>query len=116
MARPALQFKNVASLVLALATSVFAGIASRRFDSQGKSWLLPAGLGAFTFLCQLGLIFVESKEEEELSLTRKGRMASERQFLDENEQLSKLIQSEIQAGNLESAEKWAAYRRDHYGK
>ncbi len=116
MAKVTLQVKSIASLIIATAASISWGIAGRRFDGHTQSWPTPAVIGTMALLLQAGLIFVESKEEEELSLTRKGRLASEQQSIAENEKLSTRIQSEIESGNPESAEKWVAFRRDHYGK
>jgi len=72
MPRITLQIKNVASLVLASAASVSWGIAARRFfDIPQKPWLIAALCGTAFLGGQLFLIFVESKEEEELSLIRR---------------------------------------------
>jgi hypothetical protein len=43
-------------------------------------------------------------------------MAALRHFIEESEKLSDQIQKEIKSGNLESAEQWTAFRRDHYEK
>ena len=116
MARLSLQVKNVASLVLAAGASVAFGFASRRFDSPGKPWLALATAGLACLLCQLGLIFVESKEEEELSLLRSRRMAALQHEIDEAQKLTNRIQKEIDSGTIVEVAKWTAYRRRRDGE
>jgi hypothetical protein len=81
MARVTLQVMNVASLILAAGASVALSFASRRFDNPAKRWIPSAAIGCFFLLCQLGLIFIESKEEEELSLVRTQRLPRTRQAI-----------------------------------
>ncbi len=116
MAKISLQIKGVASIVITTAASVSWGIAGRRFDSQTKSWGVPAGLGVMFLAIQIGLLFIESKEEEELSLIRTRRLAVERHAIVEREKLSQRIQHEIDFGNPELVEKWDAIRRERYEK
>ncbi len=117
MARLSLQVKNVASLLLATGASIAWGVAAKRFfDSPGKPWIAFGIAGAVLLGCQLSLIFVESKEEEELSLFRRERMAGVEQTINESRKLSERIQLEIEGGNLESLQKWEAHRRRHHGK
>ncbi len=116
MAKITLQLKGVASIVITTAASVSWGIAGRRFDSQTKSWAFPACFGLLFLALQISLLFVESKEEEELSLSRTKRLAIERHSIDEREKLSERIQHEIEFGNPELVEKWEAIRRDRYEK
>ena len=118
MARLSLQLKNVATLVLSLGTSIAFGVAAKRlFDTPQKPWRLFAFIGFAFLIAQIALLlFVESKEEEELSLFREERMAAIQRSIDESNHLSARIQQEMQSGNAESAEKWVVFRRDHYGK
>lgn len=117
MARVSLQIKNGASLVLAAGASTFWGVFAKRFfDTPAKPAGAFAAVGALLLACQFALIFVESKEEEELSLFREERMTALRHFIQESEKLSDQIQKEIKSGNLESAERWTAFRREHYEK
>lgn len=117
MARLSLQIKNVASLLLAAAASVAWSIASRRlFDTPTRPWIPFALAGALFLTCQLGLIFVESKEEEELSLSRRQRMARIQQASLEQEKLSERTQHEIDVGSVAVAAEWSAYREIHHGK
>lgn len=79
MAKPSLQVKNIASLLLAAGASIAAGLASRRFfDPHPTGWVVPTIVFVLCLSSQLALVFVESKEEEELSLSRKRRMEAER--------------------------------------
>jgi len=110
MARLSLQVKNIASLVLAAGASIAFGFASRRFDSPGKPWLASASAGALLLLCQLCLIFVESKEEEELSLLRAHRLDRSRHAAEERARTSLRIQREIDHGTVELAEQWRRFR------
>jgi hypothetical protein len=114
VAKITLQLKGVASIVITTAASVSWGIAGRRFDSQAKSWALPASFGLLFLAVQVGLLFIESKEEEELSLSRTKRLAIDRHSIMEREKLSKRIQHEIEFGNPESAKNWESFRRSHY--
>jgi hypothetical protein len=116
MARVTLQVKNVASLVLAAGASAAFGFASRRFDNPAKPRLPAATLGVLLLSAQLALIFVESREEEELSLFRRHRMAGLRQQIEEEEAISEQIQAHTKAGNIEVVEKWAALRRRKHGR
>jgi hypothetical protein len=112
MARLSLQVKNIASLLLATGASVAWGLASRRFfDTPVKPWAAFALTGTALLACQLALIFVESKEEEELSLIRRQRLAALQHLIDENEKLSTRIQSEMVTGSIVEVRKWTAYRR-----
>jgi len=115
--------KNVTSMVLATTASIAWGFASRRFDSPGKQWAPAAVIGIVLLSAQLGLLFVESKEEEELSSLRKQRDAelervrAEQQRLDdERKKISNRIQTEIDSGNMKLAEEWTEFRRRHHGK
>ena len=110
MARLSLQVKNVASLLLAATASVAFGFASRRFDSPGRPWLLSAVLGILCLAAQLALIFVESKEEEELSLLRKHRLDRSRHAAQEEARITLRIQREIDHGTVEQAEQWRRFR------
>ncbi len=112
MARVALQVKNIAAMVLATGGSLAWSFASRRFDAVGKSWIPAAIVGTLCLGCQLALLFVESKEEQELSLFRQHQMIPVREMLE----VSSKIVEEIKAGNVESAQKLIAIRRDQYGK
>ena len=117
MVRVSLQIKNVAYVVLSVGASISWSVWSRRFfDSPPK----PAGpffaVGLVLLTFQIALIFVESKEEEELSLIREQRMAPLRHYIVESEKVSDQIQRDIKAGNLESAKEWTAFRREHYEK
>ena len=113
MARISLQIKNVASLVLASGASVAWGVFARRFfDTPPKPSAPFAIAGTVLLLLQLGLIFVESKEEEELSLIRRQRMTLTQQSIDESEKLSERIQKEIESGDPESVRKWKALKED----
>jgi hypothetical protein len=117
LARVSLQVKNIASLILATAASVCWGIAAKRFfDTPAKPWAVLAAAGLVCLGCQLGLIFVESKEEEELSLVRRQRMAAVQQSIEENEKLSTRIQKEMESGNIVEVRKRTAYRRSRDGK
>jgi len=117
MARLSLQIKNVASLVLATGASVAWGVASKRFfDTPPRPAVAFAVTGTFLLLAQLGLLFIESKEEEELSLVRKQRLAAVQQSIEENERLSSRIQREMDSGNIDAVRKWTAYRRSRDGK
>jgi hypothetical protein len=117
MARLSLQIKNVASLFLATGASVAWGVASKRFfDTPPKPALTFAAAGTLLLSGQLALLFVESKEEEELSLVRKRRLAAVQQSIKEDERLSIRIQKEINSGNIDAVRKWTAYRRSRDGK
>ena len=117
MARLSLQVKNIASLILATGASISWGVAAKRlFDTPSKPWAGFASAGVTLLACQLGLIFVESKEEEELSLVRRERLETLEQSIEEKNKLSEQIQRQIEAGDLDSAERWEAYRRRHHGK
>jgi len=109
MARISLQFKNVASLMLAAASSISSAVSVRKFFEHGE-WGIPAGCLAMSLGLQLGLIFVESKEEEELSLLRKQRLDSIRHAMEEREKITLRIQKEIESGTVESAEQWRGFR------
>jgi hypothetical protein len=115
MARVSLQIKNVASVLLAAAASASSGITVKMYLDH-KSWAVPAVCLAGALSCQLGLIFVESKEEEELSLIRQQRMAALRAGIAENEALTNRIRREIESGDPEVAAKWIKFRRDKDGK
>ena len=79
MAKPSLQVKNIASLLLAAGASIASGLASRRFfDPHPTEWIVPTMVFVLCLGSQLALVFVESKEEGELSLNRKRRMEAER--------------------------------------
>ena len=111
MARVSLQIKNVASILLAAAASASSGITVKMFLDH-KRWVAPAICLAVALSCQLGLLFVESKEEEELSLLRKRRLDRDRHAIAENERLSQQIQQCIESGDLKAALKWQKTRRD----
>jgi len=64
------------------------------------------------FLCQVVLvIFIESKEEEELSLLRTQRLARSRHAIEENEMISLEIRKNIELGDHEAARHWDNFRR-----
>ncbi len=67
---------------------------------------------AACLLCQLGLVFVESKEEEELSLRRQGRMDAERQQMQINATLASKMDEALQANDLDQYTSLKALRRD----
>jgi len=110
MARVSLQVKNIASLVLAAAASVASAVTVRRFFERGN-WFVPAACLAVFLALQLCLIFVESKEEEELSLLRQYRMDRSRHLIEENKMISIQIRRSIKAGDHEIARKWDEFRR-----
>jgi len=109
MARVSLQVKNIASLVLAAAASVASAVTVRRFFERGN-WFVPAACLAVFLALQLCLIFVESKEEEELSLLRTRRMDRSRHAAEELARITLRIQSEIDHGTVELAEQWRRFR------
>lgn len=110
MARISLQIKNVGSLLLAAGASISSAVSVRRFFEHGN-WTVPAGFLVVFLGCQLALLFVESKEEEELSLLRTQRLDRSRHAIAENERLSQQIQQCIESGDLEAALKWQKTRR-----
>ena len=114
MARLSLQVRNIASLFLALGTSVASGVAAKRFfDAPRRPWGWLAVGAALFFLCQIGLLlFVESKEEEELSLFRTERLDQMRHTIEEREKITQRIQREIESGDVESAAKWHKFRKE----
>jgi hypothetical protein len=117
MARVSLQVKNIGSLILATAASTAWSVAAKRFFDTPRK---PAGAfalaGAILLLFQLALIFVESKEEEELSLVRRQRMATLQQSIEEDRKLSNRIQLEMDFGDLQTLKDWTEYRRSDRGK
>jgi len=115
MARVSLQVKNVASILLAAAASASSGITVKMYLDH-KSWSVPAVCLAVALSCQLGLIFVESKEEEELSLLRRERLAVIRRSFEENEEISARIRQEIRSGSPKAAADWEEFRRKRHGK
>ena len=112
MARLALQVKNVASLCLSLGTSIATGMAAKRFfDSPRRAWGWLAVAGAGFFLCQVALVlFLESKEEEELSLLRQQRLGRTRHAIEDRAKITLRIQQEFESGIPESAANWLALR------
>ncbi|WP_263373286.1 hypothetical protein [Granulicella aggregans] len=115
MARVSLQIKNVTSILLAAAASASSGITVKMYLDH-KSWAFPAVCLAVALSCQLGLIFVESKEEEELSLTRKQRLEAVKAEIAEDRALTVRIQHEIEVGDPEAAARWIRFRKDKDGK
>jgi hypothetical protein len=112
VARVSLQIKNVASILLAATASACSGITVRELmDSRPSRWWIPAGGLALALACQIALIFVESKEEEELSLLRTQRLDRTQHIIDANRALSVILNKEIEAGNYDSVEKWIEVRR-----
>jgi uncharacterized membrane protein YcjF (UPF0283 family) len=109
MARVSLQVKNIASLVLAAAASIASAVTVRRFFERGN-WVIPAACLAISLGCQLLLLFVESKEEEELSLLRMRRMNRSRHAAEELARITLRIQNEIDHGTVELAEQWHRFR------
>jgi hypothetical protein len=109
MARVSLQVKNIASLALTAAASIASAVTVRRFFEHGK-WAVPAGCLAFFLGCQLTLLFVESKEEEELSLLRQFRLDRIRHAAEERARITLRIQREIDHGTVEVAEQWRRFR------
>jgi hypothetical protein len=109
MARVSLQVKNIASLVLAAAASLSSAIAVRKFFEHGQ-WGAPAGCLALFLALQLCLIFIESKEEEELSLLRQHRLDRSRHAAEERARITLRIQREIDHGTVEVAEQWRRFR------
>ncbi len=118
MARLSLQVKNVATLVFSLGTSVFTGVAAKRyFDSPPKPWGWLAAAGFFFLLCQvILLLFIESKEEEELSLLRTARLDRTRALSEERRRLGARIQLEIETGSPDTIREWHALREKLYGE
>lgn len=117
MARVTSQVKSTISLLASVGGSICWGTGAKRFfDTPQKSWVPFAVTGVILLIFQIGLIFVESREDEEFSLARRQRMAALGQSIEEAEQVSTRIQLEIKSGNLESAQKWAAFRKDQHGK
>ncbi len=80
-------------------------------DPHPGYWWIPAAGLVLAIACQVALIFVESKEEEELSLLRTQRLERSRHIIEEGRTLSLAIQKEIEAGNYGAAEKWIEVRR-----
>jgi hypothetical protein len=80
-------------------------------DSHPSRWWIPAAGLASALACQIALIFVESKEEQELSLLRTQRLDRTQHIIDANRALSIILNREIAAGNYDSIEKWIEVRR-----
>jgi hypothetical protein len=118
MAKLSLQVKNVATLVLSLGTSVFTGVAAKRFfDTPAKPWGWLAAAGVLFLLCQAVLLHaIESKEEEELSLLRTARLDRTRALTEERRRLGARIQLEIDTGSPESIREWHSLRENLYGE
>jgi hypothetical protein len=115
MARVSLQIKNVASILLAAVASAASGVTVKMYLDR-KSWAIPAVCLAGALSCQLGLIFVESKEEEELSLIRKQRLEAVKAEIAEDRALTARIQHEIKVGDPEAAARWVQFRKEKNGK
>lgn len=113
MARLSLQLKNALVLIFSASTSIFAGASVRDFYEGSPFWR-PAVIASLFVLCQLVLILVPSKEEEELALFREARMNKTRQRQREEEEVSNRIVEQIRSGNFESVERWQVIRKSHY--
>jgi hypothetical protein len=118
MAKLSLQIKNVATLVLSLGTSVFTGVAAKRFfDTPAKPWGWLAAIGLLFLVSQaILLLAIESKEEEELSLLRTDRLNRIRHTTAERERFTLRIQQEIERGTPESLREWQQLRETHLGE
>ncbi|ADV84642.1 hypothetical protein [Terriglobus saanensis] len=102
MARVALQVKNIASLVLATIASGASGLAVHWFfDAAGKPWGVPATVLVICLGGQLALIFVESKEEEELSLGRTKRIELGKRSIELDQKIATKMQEAIDSGHLD---------------
>jgi hypothetical protein len=98
-----LQVKSVLTVILTAIVGLVSAWVSRAITRNG-SVLIPAVFLTAAVLCQIALvIFVHSKEEEELDLAREMRMARGRQALAESEQMSTRIQREVKNGKIETA-------------
>ena len=111
MPRITLQIKNVATLLLSATASISAAISVRKFFEHGL-WFIPATCLTLALACQIALLFVESKEEEELSLLRKQRLDRTRHAIAERDKITQRIQHEIEFGTAASAAKWKKYREE----
>jgi hypothetical protein len=75
-----LQTKNILALLSSALLGLFSAVAANRWDAGSAAWLAPAFLALVMLALQIWLLIkVESKEEEDLSQQRKGRMDSEHQ-------------------------------------
>lgn len=110
MTRISLQIKSIASILVTATAGVSSGICVKKFQ-EGGAWQLPAIVFALALLTQISLVFIESKEEEELSLLRKLRTDRSQHLIDENRKISLQIQKETEAGNHESVQKWNEVRK-----
>jgi uncharacterized membrane protein YfcA len=113
MSRLSLQFKNVLTLIFSVLISAFVGASVRSFY-QGSTLWIPLIAALSLVLCQIILMLVPSKEEEELAFFRELRMNKARQRQREEEEVSNTIVNQIQNGDLRSVEKWHAIRTKYY--
>ena len=112
MAKPSLQVKNISSLLLATGASIASGLASRRFfDPHPAGWRTPAVVFVLCLGSQLALVFVESKEEEELSLDRKRRMGCSAAQHGNRKRIADEMKISLHARDLEYYKKLKALRR-----
>jgi hypothetical protein len=110
VARITLQIKNVASLLLATVASASSGIAVKRYFENTNNWYVPALCLALALGAQLALVFVESKEEEELSLIRKQRIEVIKNDTLVAAAVAAQMEKEIKAGNHEGVTAWLAIK------
>jgi uncharacterized membrane protein YfcA len=113
MSRLSLQFKNVLTLIFSALISAFIGASVRSFY-QGSTLWVPLTAALFLVLCQIILVLVPSKEEEELAVFREARINRARQRQREEEEVSNTIVNQIQNGDLRSVEKWHVIRTKYY--
>jgi hypothetical protein len=111
VARITLQIKNVASILLAAVASASSGITVKKYFDHAN-WYIPAVCLAVALCSQLALIFVESKEEEELSLIRKQRIKGIEQATVIEAAIAEQMEKEIKAGNHERVTAWLAIKEN----
>jgi DMSO reductase anchor subunit len=108
-----LQLKNILMLLLTFFVGLFSGwVISAIYANAKVLWIVM--LAILLIACVAGqvllTIFVKSKEEEEFELLNELRVSKTRQRIAEAEAMSKKIEEEIKAGNLQSAQEWNKIR------
>jgi cyanate permease len=105
-----LQVKNIFALLLTASASIASAVTVRRFAEHG-TWKVPAASLVFFLICQILLIFIPSKEEEDSALFRKERLDRTRHMIQEREAITLRIQKEIESGRIQSAMRWHEFRK-----
>lgn len=109
MAKPSLQLKSVASLLLTTAAGIASGVAAERgfATPQKPGWQFPAAVLVLCVLLQLALVFVASAEEVELSSFRD----QAKRLADlEHERQTQLRQQQIDSNKAIAVEKMKAIK------